>query len=72
MLKKIIERIKAEETRLGKIFAYYIPIILGSTATIVEVLEQLQTMPFDVPFDVKKVIGICTLIGFIYGKFTKK
>jgi hypothetical protein len=71
-MKRIIKRLKAEETRIGKIFAYYIPILLGSTATIVEILEQLQTMPFEVPFDVKKVIGICTLIGFVYGKFTKK
>ena len=71
-MKKIIERIKAEETKLGKILAYYIPIILGSTAVIVEGLEMLQSMPLEVPFDTKKVIGICTLVGFIYGKFTKK
>lgn len=71
-MKKLIERFHAEETRIGKILAYYIPLLLGSTATIVEVLEQIQAMPFEVPFDTKKAIAICTLIGFIYGKFTKK
>jgi len=71
-MKKIIERIKSEETKVGKWLAYYIPIALGSTATIVEALEMMQTMPFEIPFDTKKVIGICTLVGFIYGKFTKK
>jgi hypothetical protein len=71
-MKKIIERIKAEETKIGKILAYYVPMILGSTAVIVECLEMLQTMPIDVPFDTKKIIALCTLVGFIYGKFTKK
>lgn len=68
----LLERLKKEETRIGKWFAYYIPIILGSTATIVEVLESMQTMPLDIPFDTKKVIAICTLIGLVYGKFTVK
>lgn len=71
-MKKIIERIKAEETKIGKVLAYYVPIVLGSTAVIVECLEMIQTMPFEVPFDTKKAIALCTLVGFIYGKFTKK
>jgi hypothetical protein len=71
-MKKIIERIKAEETNIGKLLAYYAPIILGVIATTVECLEQLQVMPFTVPFDVKKTIGILTFIGFVGGKLTKK
>ena len=71
-MKKIIKRLKAEETKFGKILAYYIPIALGSTATIVEILEQFQSLPFEVGFDVKKWIAIFTLIGFVGGKLTKK
>ena len=71
-MKKIIERIKAEETKLGKILAYYVPIALGSTATIVEILTALQAMPFKVPFDIKETIAVVTFIGFVYGILTKK
>ena len=72
MFKNLINRIKAEETRLGKIFAYYLPSALAIVATTVECLEQIQVMPFDVPFDVKNAIGILTFIGFVGGKLTKK
>lgn len=71
-MKKIIERFKAEETRIGKIFAYALPSILGATAIIVETLEEMQKLPFEMPFDTKKTIAVLTFIGFVYGKFTKK
>lgn len=71
-MKKLINRLKAEETKIGKIFAYYIPSILAGAAAAVEVLEAMQSMPFNVPFDTKEAIAICTLIGIIGGKLTAK
>lgn len=71
-MKKLINRIKAEETKLGKIFAYYIPSVLAGAAAAVEVLEAMQSMPFSVPFNTKEAIAICTLIGIIGGKLTAK
>ena len=68
----LLERLKKEETRLGKVLAYYIPSILVFVAGTVEVLEALQTLPLEVPFDTKKVIAIATLIGIIGGKLTVK
>lgn len=69
---KLLDRLKKEETKLGKIFAYYLPSILIGVAGAVEVLEAMQTMPFDVPFDTKKIIAIGTIIGLIGGKLTVK
>lgn len=71
-MKKFINRLKAEETKLGKIFAYYIPSVLAGAAAAVEVLEAMQSMPFSVPFNTKEAIAICTLIGIIGGKLTQK
>jgi hypothetical protein len=71
-MKKLINRIKAEETRLGKLFAYYIPSLLVAVAGAVEVLEAMQNMPFNVPFDAKQLIAIGTLIGIVGGKLTVK
>lgn len=68
----LIARLKKEETRIGKVLAYYIPPFLVFIATTVEILEHLQSMPFDVPFDTKKVVAICTLIGIGVGKLTAK
>lgn len=68
----LLERLKKEETKLGKILAYYIPSILVFIAGTVEILEALQTLPLEVPFDTKKVIAIATLIGIIGGKLTVK
>jgi hypothetical protein len=69
---KILERIKSEESKIGKIFAYYIPSLLVAVAGAVEVLEAMQNMPFNVPFDAKQLIAIGTLIGIIGGKLTVK
>lgn len=71
-MKKIIKRVKAEETRLGKLLAYYLPSLLAIVATTVEVLEQLQSMPFEIGLDTKKWIAILTLVSFVAGKLTKK
>jgi hypothetical protein len=68
----LLERLKKEETKLGKVLAYYIPSILVFVAGLVEVLEALQTLPLEVPFDTKKIIAIATLIGIIGGKLTVK
>lgn len=69
---KLIDRIKAEETKLGKVLAYYLPTSLTVIASSVEILEYLQTMPFEIGVDIKKWIAILTFIGFIGGKLTKK
>jgi len=71
-MKKLIDRIKAEETRIGKLLVYYVPIIVSVVAGIVEVLQALESMPINVPFNTKEAIAICTLIGIIGGKLTKK
>jgi|LakMenEpi03Aug12_release.lakeMendotaPanAssembly.Ray.scaffolds.fasta_scaffold2054011_1 hypothetical protein len=71
-MKKLINRIKAEENKIGKILAYYIPSILVGIAGAVEILEAMQSMPFEVPFDTKKLIAICTITGLVLGKLTKK
>jgi len=71
-MKKLIDRIKAEETRIGKLLVYYIPVFVGIVASIVEVLQALESMPINVPFNTKEAIAICTLIGIIGGKLTKK
>ena len=68
----LLERLKKEETKIGKVLAYYIPSILVLIAGTVEVLEALQTLPLEVPFDTKKIIAIATLIGIIGGKLTVK
>ena len=71
-MKKLIDRVKAEESKLGKLLVYYVPIIVGIVASIVEVLQALESMPINVPFDTKQAIAICTLIGIVGGKLTKK
>ena len=68
----LLERLKKEETNIGKILAYYIPSFLVGVAGAVEILEAMQNMPFEVPFDTKKLIAIGTIIGLIAGKFTVK
>ena len=71
-MKKLVNRIKAEETKLGKLFVYYVPIVVGIVASIIEILQALESMPINVPFDTKEAIAVCTLIGIIGGKLTKK
>jgi hypothetical protein len=71
-MKKLIDRIKAEKTRIGKLLLYYVPIVVGIVASVVEVLKALDSMPFEVPFDTKKLIAICTITGLVLGKLTKK
>jgi len=71
-MKKLIDRVKAEESKLGKLLVYYVPIIVGIVASIVEILQALESMPINVPFDTKQAIAICTFIGIVGGKLTKK
>jgi hypothetical protein len=71
-MKKLIDRIKAEETRIGKLLVYYVPFVVGIVASVVEVLQALESMPINVPFDTKKLIAICTITGLVLGKLTKK
>ena len=60
------------ESRRGKILSYYIPSIYAFTVVLVEGLELFNTMPFDIGIDIKKIIGVLTLISFFCGKLTKK
>ena len=71
-MKKLTDRIKAEESKLGKLLLYYVPIVVGIVASIVEVLQALESMPINVPFNIKEAIAICTLIGMAGGILTKK
>lgn len=67
---KLITRIKAKETQLGKILAYYLPSIVLTVAGTIEVLQALEIQQIDVPIDVKKWIGILTIISLVLGKLT--
>lgn len=69
---KLITRIKAKETQLGKILAYYLPSIVLTVAGTIEVLQALEIQQIDVPIDVKKWIGILTIISLVLGKLTVK
>jgi multidrug transporter EmrE-like cation transporter len=71
-MKKLIDRIKAEETRIGKLLVYYVPFVVGIVASVVEVLQALDSMPINVPFNIKEAIAICTITGLVLGKLTKK
>lgn len=69
---KLITRIKAKETQLGKILAYYLPSIVLTVAGTIEVLQALEIQQIDVPIDVKKWIGILTIVSLVLGKLTVK
>lgn len=69
---KLITRIKAKETQLGKILAYYLPSVVLTVAGTIEVLQALEIQQIDVPIDVKKWIGILTIISLVLGKLTVK
>lgn len=67
---KLITRIKAKETQLGKVLAYYLPSVVLTVAGTIEVLQALEIQQIDVPIDVKKWIGILTIISLVLGKLT--
>jgi hypothetical protein len=69
---KLITRLKAKETQIGKILAYYLPSIVLTVAGTIEVLQALEIQQIDVPIDVKKWIGILTIISLVLGKLTAK
>lgn len=69
---KLITRIKAKETQLGKVLAYYLPSVVLTVAGTIEVLQALEIQQIDVPIDVKKWIGILTIISLVLGKLTVK
>ena len=69
---KLITRLKAKETQLGKVLAYYLPSIVLTVAGTIEVLQALEIQQIDVPIDVKKWIGILTIISLVLGKLTVK
>ena len=69
---KLIDRIKANETQLGKVLAYYMPTIVIITASSIEVIQSLELAQIEIPFDTKKLIGILTVISLVLGKLTVK
>ena len=69
---KLITRLKAKETQLGKVLAYYLPSVVLTVAGTIEVLQALEIQQIDVPIDVKKWIGILTIISLVLGKLTVK
>ena len=69
---KLITRLKAKETQLGKVLAYYLPSVVLTVAGTIEVLQALEIQQIYVPIDVKKWIGILTIISLVLGKLTVK
>jgi hypothetical protein len=71
-MKTLLDRIKAKETELGKVLAYYLPSVVVLVASTLEVLQALHVQEIEIPFDVKKWIGILTIISLVLGKLTVK
>ena len=69
---KLIDRIKAKETQFGKILAYYLPSIVVIVAGTLEILQALHLQEIGIPIDLKKWIGILTVISLVLGKLTAK
>lgn len=69
---KLIDRIKAKETQIGKILAYYLPTIVVIVAGTLETLQALHLQEIEIPIDLKKWIGILTVISLVLGKLTAK
>lgn len=69
---KLIDTIKAKETQFGKILAYYLPTIVVIVAGMLEILQALHLQEIEIPFDLKKWIGILTVISLVLGKLTAK
>jgi hypothetical protein len=69
---KLITRLKAKETQIGKILAYYLPTIVVIVAGTLEVLQALHLQEIEIPIDLKKWIGILTVISLVLGKLTAK
>ena len=69
---KLIDRIKAKETQIGKVLAYYLPTIVIIVASSLEVIQSLELAQIEIPFDTKKWIGILTVISLVLGKLTAK
>ena len=71
-MKTLLDRIKAKETELGKVLAYYLPSVVVIVAGTLEVLQALHVQELEIPFDTKKWIGILTIISLVLGKLTVK
>jgi hypothetical protein len=71
-MKTLLDRIKAKETELGKVLAYYFPSVVVLVASTLEVLQALHVQEIEIPFDVKKWIGILTVVSLVLGKLTVK
>lgn len=69
---KLIDRIKAKETQIGKVLAYYLPTIVVIVAGTLETLQALHLQEIEIPIDLKKWIGILTVISLVLGKLTAK
>ncbi len=71
-MKTLLDRIKAKETELGKVLAYYLPSVVIIVAGTLEILQALHVQELEIPFDTKKWIGILTVISLVLGKLTVK
>jgi len=71
-MKTLLDRIKAKETEIGKVLAYYLPSVVVLVASTLEVLQALHIQEIEIPFDTKKWIGILTVISLVLGKLTVK
>lgn len=69
---KLITRLKAKETQFGKILAYYLPSVVVIVAGTLEILQALHLQEVEIPIDLKKWIGILTVISLVLGKLTAK
>jgi hypothetical protein len=69
---KLITRLKAKETQIGKILAYYLPSVVVIIAGTLEILQALHLQEVEIPIDLKKWIGILTIISLVLGKLTAK
>jgi len=50
-MKTLLDRIKAKETELGKVLAYYLPSVVVLVASTLEVLQALHVQEIEIPFD---------------------
>jgi hypothetical protein len=72
-MKKIIERVKAPETKVGKFLVWIGGILILVLSAIGQYAEYLGMIPHDwIPTEIKQLIVICSLISLVIGKLTKR
>lgn len=73
IFKNLVDRIKSEETKFGKILKGLVTYVLTALAGITLVIEQVNVLPdgFISP-ELKKYLGYAAVASYILGKLTKK